>query len=145
MTVANALISVPLDSIVYICSGLAIMVIILLLATTALLKQRKDPKSPKESPAELFPLRMTPAGPGEDDIIYQEIEEKEEPKPAMESTVNTIYCTAEGPADAPVYSTIDEPTSSTIYSTATLPEQSPNDPTDPTDDAPVYSLMTHSQ
>ncbi|XP_072513068.1 uncharacterized protein [Salminus brasiliensis] len=108
-----------LDSLIYITGGLVIMVVTFLVAVMALYKHKKKNKKSK-APAEMSPpMPASPiaANPREDDGIYQDTE-KQQQKPAMESTVNTIYSTAEEPADAPVYSTVKKPTD--IYSTAIL-------------------------
>ncbi|XP_072513366.1 polymeric immunoglobulin receptor-like isoform X4 [Salminus brasiliensis] len=101
---------------IYITEGLVIMVITLLVAMTAFYKHKKNAKKSK-APVEMTPLNIMPTNPrgnisksteipSADDCIYQEIDEQQ--GPAMESTVNTIYSTAEGPTDPSVYSTIDE-------------------------------------
>ncbi|KAL7852065.1 hypothetical protein SRHO_G00178500 [Serrasalmus rhombeus] len=117
-----------------ICGALVIMMIILLVAVMILHKHKRNTKSSK-APAETIPLRMAPVNAGEDDRIYQEIDEKQ-PNPAVVPTVTTIYSTADGPTDVPIYSTIDEPTNSTsaIYCTTSLPQRSPSNPTNPTAD-----------
>ncbi|XP_072513719.1 polymeric immunoglobulin receptor-like isoform X1 [Salminus brasiliensis] len=107
---------------IYITGGLVIMVITLLVAMTAFYKHKKNAKKSK-APVEMTPLNIMPTNPREnisksteipsaDDCIYQEIDEQQ--GPAMESTVNTIYSTAEGPTDPSVYSTIDESTDNRI-------------------------------
>ncbi|XP_037399228.1 CMRF35-like molecule 5 [Pygocentrus nattereri] len=105
-----------------ICGALVIMMIILLVAVMILHKHKRNTKNSK-APAETIPLHMTPVNAGEDDRIYQEIDEKQ-PNPAVAPTVTTIYSTADGPTDVPIYSTIDEPTNSTstIYCTTSLPQ-----------------------
>ncbi|XP_072513720.1 polymeric immunoglobulin receptor-like isoform X2 [Salminus brasiliensis] len=110
------------DLLIYITGGLVIMVITLLVAMTAFYKHKKNAKKSK-APVEMTPLNIMPTNPREnisksteipsaDDCIYQEIDEQQ--GPAMESTVNTIYSTAEGPTDPSVYSTIDESTDNRI-------------------------------
>ncbi|KAL7845234.1 hypothetical protein AOLI_G00234260 [Acnodon oligacanthus] len=144
------------DHVFYICGALVIMMITLLVAVMILHKHKRNTKSPK-APAETIPLRATPVKAGEDDRIYQEIDEKQ-PNPAVEPKVTTIYSTADGPTDVLIYSTIDEPTNSTptIYCTTTLPQRSPskptnpaadlsNNPTNPAADLTVYSMVTLSQ
>ncbi|XP_072512842.1 CMRF35-like molecule 8 [Salminus brasiliensis] len=107
---------------IYITGGLVIMVITLLVAMTAFYKHKKNAKKSK-APVEMTPLNIMPTNPkgnisksteipSADDCIYQEIYEQQ--GPAMESTVNTIYSTAEGPTDPSVYSTIDESTDNRI-------------------------------
>ncbi|XP_066511041.1 CMRF35-like molecule 3 [Hoplias malabaricus] len=101
----------PSDPVMYISVGLAFVMIVLLVAMTALYKQKRTTKRTKDKS---IPLSAVPADPEMGDRIYQEIEEREQ-KPGEDST------------NSPLYSTI-EPPDLFIYNTPTPSQQGPQQP-----------------
>ncbi|XP_066515011.1 CMRF35-like molecule 3 [Hoplias malabaricus] len=109
----------PSDPVMYISVGLAFVMIVLLVAMTALYKQKRTTKRTKDKS---IPLSAVPADPEMGDRIYQEIEEREQ-KPGEDSTNSPLYSTIE-PPDLFIYNTPtpsqqgpQQSLSSTVYST----------------------------
>ncbi|XP_066515010.1 CMRF35-like molecule 3 [Hoplias malabaricus] len=109
----------PSDPVMYISVGLAFVMIVLLVAMTALYKQKRSTKRTKDKS---IPLSAVPADPEMGDRIYQEIEEREQ-KPGEDSTNSPLYSTIE-PPDLFIYNTPtpsqqgpQQSLSSTVYST----------------------------
>ncbi|XP_051742151.1 CMRF35-like molecule 8 isoform X1 [Ctenopharyngodon idella] len=141
-------------SVIYVCVGLVIMVIVFLIALTVLCKQKKSKNLPKVTQlglpqhvsVGLLPLNTTAENTAEDidwnDHNYQETSEFQ----CKNKDISTIYTTAESPDDSHIYSTADalddsnKPDYSTIYSTADNPEDSTiYSITDKPDDFTIYS------
>ncbi|XP_067296734.1 uncharacterized protein [Pseudorasbora parva] len=134
-------------SVIYICVGLVIMVIIFLIALLVFCKQRKSKKPPRVTQSglsqqvsvRLLPLNtrghITAEDVDRNDHIYQEVSEFQ----CNNKHTNTIYTTAESPDDPPIYYTADNPDDPVIYYTA----DNPDDPAiyftaDNPDDPAIY-------
>ncbi|XP_048051279.1 CMRF35-like molecule 8 isoform X3 [Megalobrama amblycephala] len=137
------------ESVIYVCVGLVIMVIVFLIALMVLCKQKKSKNLPKVTQLGLsqhvsiglLPLNTTAKNTAEDidwnDHNYQEISEFQ----CKNKDISTIYTTAESPEDPMIYSTADAPDDPTIYYTADNPDDFTIYSTADKPDSTIYSTV----